>query len=183
VVDKKEKEAPSFIDLPAYAVNPFLDKVTLGSAKTKKKVKGNIKLPNVDGVEVEVNVDGRDFMVNDNKMVDQEEFIKIFKDTLRYLMKLSPTAVKVMAFVLDRSMPNQDAITYSVEQCMQYTGFKGRQSVYDGLSELAQKGFIARAKTRGKLYINPSYIFNGNRIVLVKRFQKRIDKIRKHSGL
>lgn len=172
-----------FTSLPAFRVNPFLDKVILGKRRETKKVTGDIKMTTADGTQVTVNVDDQNFTTTEVKMVDSEEFVKMFKETLRYVMDLSLTSVKVLAYVMENTHQGNDSIEYCVADCMKFTGFKSKQSVYDGLYELAQKNFVARAKKRGFLYINPTFLFNGDRVTLVKRFQKRVNNARKAAGI
>lgn len=173
----------SFVDLPKYRVNPFLDTVQLSARRQEKKATGTRKMKTVDGEEVEVVLDGQEFKVTDTVPVDEEEFVKLFRDTIRKLYGLSQPALRVLNYVLDQVEGNRDIFAYNPTECLEKVGFKSKQSVYQGLCELCKKGFIARAKKKGFLYINPAFIFNGDRVTLVKRFQKRVNNARKAAGI
>ena len=38
-----------------------------------------------------------------------------------------------------------------------------------GMKELCQKGFIAEAMSQGKYFLNPDYMFNGDRLAFIKQ--------------
>jgi hypothetical protein len=42
-----------------------------------------------------------------------------------------------------------------------------------GMRELIEKGFIAESVTQSKYFINPDYLWNGDRLGFVKEYRKK----------
>lgn len=56
---------------------------------------------------------------------------------------------------------------------MEMTGYKSTRSVWEGLAELLDKGFIARSRKTHIYYINPEMAFNGDRLFQFHDWIKR----------
>ena len=61
---------------------------------------------------------------------------------------------------------------------MEYTEYKNKKQVFEGLADLLSNGIIARGKHHNQYFINPMIIFNGNRITFAKTYvRKQMKKI------
>ena len=104
--------------------------------------------------------------------VDKETFTKMFSGMMKELFKLSNRGIKVFGYITTIAKPNKDVILFDMEECLEYTTYKKEQSILHGLEELLQHGIIARTKKHYKYYINPNLFFNGNRLTLIRQYQK-----------
>ena len=67
---------------------------------------------------------------------------------------------------------------------MEYTGYKAKSSIFQGLGQLAANNIIARGKTDFLYFINPMVTFNGNRITFAQTYVKKKSKeLPKNQGL
>jgi len=105
--------------------------------------------------------------------VDEQQFVKIFTRELRALWDLSKVAGRVFTYIMQCMRMNQDTIYFDVEECMEYTGYKSRRSIINGMSELIEHGIIARSTKSNIYFINPAVVFNGNRVTFAKTYMKK----------
>jgi hypothetical protein len=71
---------------------------------------------------------------------------------------------------------SKDQVLFDLKDCMKFTGYNSKQSVYLGVSELLKNNFIARTPKAYTFFINPSIFFNGNRLVMVNEYVVQQDK-------
>ena len=114
--------------------------------------------------------------------VDKEQFTKVFHKGLAAMWGLSTTGVKVFTYIADQVKPNKDFIYIEIEEAMAFCNYKTEKSVWQGLGELLDAGFIARSKLYYKYFINPTFFFNGNRLTLVNQYildddMEKVDKL------
>jgi len=105
--------------------------------------------------------------------VDEQQFVKIFTRELRTLWDLSKVAGRIFTYVVQCMRMNRDTIYFDVEECMEYTGYKSRRSIINGMSELIEHGVIARSTKTSIYFINPAVVFNGNRVTFAKTYIKK----------
>ena len=67
----------------------------------------------------------------------------------------------------------QDYVLFDYNDCMKFCGYKTNGSVYDGLFNLIKTGIIAKSKKSYVLFINPTVVFNGNRITFINTYTKK----------
>ena len=70
-------------------------------------------------------------------------------------------------------IPNKDEFVFLLDDCMKYTGYKAKSSVFQGLGQLVSNEIIARRKTDFLYFINPMAFFNGNRISFTKTYVRK----------
>jgi hypothetical protein len=99
------------------------------------------------------------------KVVDKGQFTKVYLSAINALFELTPKAQKVFSFFMTAQQMNDHQVYFSPERCAELTGYKSPRSIYEGLAELLEKEFIARATDTNFFYINPEICFNGNRLV------------------
>ena len=110
--------------------------------------------------------------------VDEEQFAKIYLSNFSAFFGLTNAAVKVFGYILTQLIPNRDEFLFLVDDCLEYTKYKAKSSVFEGLGQLVEHGIIARGKVDVLYYINPMVAFNGNRITFAKTYIKKTkDKV------
>jgi hypothetical protein len=104
------------------------------------------------------------------KKVDEEQFVKLFARGVKAFADLTNAGVKVfeLLYMEMQKNINQDKIYLSFEESM---GLSER-SYYRGLNELIEKNFIASTVKVGWYFVNPQYLWNGDRLVFAEEFVK-----------
>lgn len=105
--------------------------------------------------------------------VDEEQFAKLYLMQFKEFMDLKPQAWRVLGYILNILPINKDTIFFDLEDCKDYTKYKSANSVYTGLASLIKKQVIARGKNSHMFFINPMYVFNGNRLTFAKTYVKK----------
>jgi hypothetical protein len=115
--------------------------------------------------------------------VDEQQFAKFYLSNFSSFFDLKPPAIKVFGYILNQLIPNKDEFVFLLDDCIKYTGYKTKASVFQGLGQLVQNGIIARGKTDFLYYINPMVAFNGNRITFAKTYVKKNKTIPENLGV
>lgn len=105
--------------------------------------------------------------------VDEEKFAKLYLSNFSSFFDLKPQALKVFGYIMSVLIPNKDEFVFLLDDCMKYTGYKAKSSVFQGLGQLVSNEIIARGKTDFLYFINPMVFFNGNRISFTKTYVKK----------
>ena len=102
--------------------------------------------------------------------VDKETFIKVFKDSLKYIAQLSRTAQAVLWYIMDSLPQDRGYVVIDNMTVMDFCKFKTRKSVREGVVELLEKNFLTRTTVPKKFWVNPLVVFNGNRITYANEY-------------
>jgi hypothetical protein len=148
--------------------NPFLEKFLQEAPPIKKRLQfvGNnaraaiahqVVNPNTNEVDAEA-------VFMKYVKVDEEKFTKLYLSRFSDFWDLSKAAIRVFGYCMHILKPHSDKILFDMEDCLEYTKYKQRNAVNSGLSDLIEKGVLARSKKSYLLYINPLIFFNGDRI-------------------
>lgn len=105
--------------------------------------------------------------------VDEEQFAKLYLANFSSFFDLKTSAIKVFGYVLNQLQPDKDYFFFMMDDCLDYTGYKAKSSVFDGLAQLVSKDIIARGKTDFMYYLNPMVMFNGSRITFANTYYKK----------
>lgn len=99
------------------------------------------------------------------KLVDNDVFAKVYVYGLQPILSLSVIGRTVMTYVIEHLKPNSDTIYIDTNDFD-----KSKQRVYAGILELCNKEILAKTSRPGEYYINPTYVTNGNRLVIAQEF-------------
>jgi hypothetical protein len=105
--------------------------------------------------------------------VDEERFAKVYLNQFASFWDLPNTAIRVFGYVINTIKPKQDTFTFDLEDCLSYTKYKTKKSVFEGLSALIECIIIARGNRHYKYFINPLVVFNGDRVAFTKMYVKK----------
>lgn len=111
-------------------------------------------------------------MIHIRRKVDNEQFIKLFNVQLKAILGLSDCSLKVFMFMISYLQVNNGEVFFDYEQCLEITAYRSHDTVYRALAELIANGMIARTKYHNKYFINPEFVFNGDRLVIVNDYLK-----------
>lgn len=108
--------------------------------------------------------------------VDEQQFAKLYLSNFPAFFDLSTAAIRVFGYILTCMKPKNDMILFFLEECLKYTKYKSKESVYKGLAELVKAEIIARGPADNLWFINPLVFFNGDRIAFTKIYVKKKSK-------
>lgn len=113
----------------------------------------------------------------ESKEIDSTSFIKLFVSGVRALAELTSAGSRVFE-VLYLDMQNNIGRDQAY---LSYTGLPknvtmGRSTFSRGVSELIDRKFIAPQPKVGWYWINPDYVFNGDRLAFVREYRVKGSK-------
>jgi predicted transcriptional regulator len=100
------------------------------------------------------------------KMVDTETFAKVYQLGFQAFADLKPSVMKVFQFIVKQLTPNKDNFNLYIEDLIEETELH-KATIYRALGTLCERQIIARGRTEYEYYINPMYVFNGNRVTFI----------------
>jgi hypothetical protein len=167
-------------DFQEYEENPFLEQAV---AEINVSVKRRTIKPKKQGADTTlllVNGLGEEYgeasFVHQTE-VDEQEFTKLFKEGVARIAGLSARGSKVWGYVCEQLKPGATNIHFMFTQALAHTGYKTRANVVSGLAELLEAGILARSQEPSLYFINPTIMFNGNRLTFAKTYvKKQIEK-------
>ena len=153
-----------------YEQSPFMVDI---QAKTKRitNKRGDMMLVSSSTGEVQSNIAG----FWETEEVDNAKFIKLFVNGVKALAELSNAGTRVFELLYIEMQNNigKDQVYLS------YTGLDknqksiSRSTFSRGLSELIDKKFIAAMPAVGMYWVNPEFIWNGDRLAFVKEYKRK----------
>jgi len=105
--------------------------------------------------------------------IDEEKFTKLYLSQFEAFWDLGKQAIKVFGYIMTKLIPKQDLFIFLMEECMNYTDYKSKSSIFIGLGQLLEAEIIARGPADSLYFINPLVAFNGNRITYAKTYVKK----------
>ncbi len=172
-------------DLPKYRYNPWLKELS-ETANLKKKVvshedpnKMMILVDNKTGVE-ERKTAGFYY----NKEIDGNSFVKLYAAGVGEILGLSRAGARVFVYLFDEvsSAHNKDNTQIMLKyefmaENQRYWSKQGkpigRSTFFSGIRDLLTHNIIAQAEITGVYFINPMFIFNGDRLVVVNEYKRK----------
>ena len=110
--------------------------------------------------------------------VDKTQFVKLYVNGVKAFKDLSGAGTKVFEVLYMKVQANigTDTLWLTFPSLNQLETPMGETTFYRGMKELLLKGFIAESITPGMYYLNPDYMWNGDRLAFVKEFRKTPSK-------
>jgi hypothetical protein len=112
--------------------------------------------------------------------LDEKQFAKFYVSELERFYELNQSGRKVLSYLITKLKPNQDIVVLRIPECLEYTGYKHKKNVMDGIGNLIQNSVIARAKYENEYFINPMVLFNGNRVTYARTIIKKKQEVMKN---
>lgn len=107
--------------------------------------------------------------------VDPEQFVKLYINGVKALKELTTHGVRVfeMLYMSLKDNMNKDVFVINYAKIDQSVYDINKTSFYLGINELIDKGFIAQSDIPTMYWVNPNYLWNGNRIAYINEFYKK----------
>jgi len=152
-----------------YEESPFMPNIQPKVRRVTHR-RGDMMLVNRDDGDIQANVAG----FWESEEVDSTKFIKLFVNGVKALAELSNAGTRVFELLYIEMQNNigRDQVYLS------YTGLDknekaiSRSTFSRGLAELIEKRFIAAMPAIGWYWVNPDFIWNGDRLAFVKEYRK-----------
>lgn len=100
------------------------------------------------------------------KTVDTETFAKVYQLGFQAFAELKPSVMKVFQYIIEQLKPDRDMFNLYIEDIIEATNLH-KATIYRALGVLCEREIIARGRTEYDYYINPMYVFNGNRVTFI----------------
>lgn len=155
-----------------YEKNPFMMDVSTKTRRVTNK-RGDMMLVSNEG-EIVSNVAG----FWEAEEVDATKFVKLFVKGVKALKELTGAGTKVFEVLYFRVQENvgKDRVFMSISEVDQTLTPMSEATYTRGMRELIEKGFIAATPTQGWFWLNPSFVWNGDRLAFVKEYRKASTK-------
>lgn len=168
-----------------YDHNPFLKDLIISKKSKQVRVSAMGKDDNVLINQNTGEVHGTNVVTY--KQVDDAEFVKYFSANITLAFELNKAgnkALQLLIWAVQKRAIEKDIVTldkFTWEDFIKEYEIKAFSiPVFKrGLKELEDSQIIAKAKRAGDYYINPNFIFNGDRIAFTKIVERRQPKEQK----
>ena len=156
-----------------YEKNPFMLDVSTKTRRVTNK-RGDMMLVNSGTGEIQSNIAG----FWESEEVDSTKFVKLFVQGVKALKELTGAGTKVFEVLYLRVQEaiGKDQIYMAFSSVDQALTPMSHSTYKRGLSELIEKGFIAATPSQGLYWLNPSFVWNGDRLAFVKEYRKASSK-------
>jgi hypothetical protein len=154
--------------------NPFVEKA-IGDMIVRKKTQV-MRTGNKDEIQMITNsnggVEGYSAFMRYVE-VDEEKFAKLYLSQLCSFWDLTKASIRVFSYMLSILKPKQDSFILRMNDCLDYTKYKNRKDVMNGIGGLIDSGIIARSEYEFEYFLNPMVVFNGDRVTFAKTYIKK----------
>ena len=166
-----------------YEENPFMMEMQTKARRITKK-RGDMMLVSNEG-EIVSKVAG----FWEAEEVDATKFVKLFVKGVKALKELTGAGTKVFEVFYLRVQENigKDQVYMAFAAVDQDLTPMSNPTYDRGMRELIEKGFIAATPMQGVYWLNPSFVWNGDRLAFVKEYRKAstkkaIERIERDTG-
>ena len=169
IESQEQEKILKLSDFPKNRENPFLNRFITELDPTQRRKM--VAPSNKEVIQTVVDQDG--VMTGQSAFVqymevDEKQFAKLYLSNLAAFWDLSKPAIRVFTYIMANIRPNQDKIEFDLEECMDYTQYRAKKAVFQGLADLLTKNIIARGRNEYQYFINPMITFNGDRVLFAK---------------
>lgn len=174
-----EKDPTSRRGLVKHKANPFLPTTSLATKSRIKRVAeaNGERLMVISGDTGEMLAPAGFWHAQE---VDKTQFVKLYINGVKAFKELSNAGTRAFEFLYMAVQKNigKDMVNLVFADIDQYVTPIGKATFYRGVRELLDKEFIAETVMNGRYFVNPDYMWNGDRLAFVKEY--RIKKAKGH---
>lgn len=156
-----------------YSNNPFVVDVKSTTKRITNKT-GDMVLISKETGEIASDIAG--FWQSEE--VDSTKFVKLFVNGVKALKELTQSGTKVFEVLYLEIQKNigVDLVYMSFNHINQNLTPMSESTYTRGMRELIQKEFIAASESQGLYWLNPSFVWNGDRLAFIKSYHKKSTK-------
>lgn len=161
-----------------HETNPFLPAASAGTNEgTKRRA-----IKSKDGSQMTVSSQDGSFVAPAGfwytQEVDKTQFVKLYVNGVKAFTGLTSAGARVFELIylsVQKSI-GKDIIYISFSEIDQSVSQIPKTTFLRGMKEVCVKGFLAESKTQNKYFVNPDYIFNGDRLAIIKEYRLARDQ-------
>jgi len=152
-----------------YKESPFLPAVHAKMRRVANK-RGDMMLINASSGEIQSQIAG----FWEAKEVDATQFVKLFVNGVKALAELTSAGARVfeLLYLEMQKTPNKDMVYLSFAGIDKNERSISRSTFTRGVSELIEKRFIASMQSPCMYWVNPDFVWNGDRLRFVQEYTK-----------
>ena len=107
--------------------------------------------------------------------VDKTQFVKLYVNGVKAFKDLTSAGTKVfeILYLKVQGSVGKDELWLTFPSIDQNNTPIGETTFYRGMKELLTKSFIAESETPGLYFLNPDYMWNGDRLAFVREYRKK----------
>lgn len=156
--------------------NPFLSRAATG-AKT-----GTRRITNPAGDKAMIVSEHGEILApagfHEIVEVDQTQFVKLYINGVKAFKELTNAGTRVFEYVyrLIIANPGQDRLFIHYADIDQTESSMSESVFFRGMKELLSKEFLAEAVSPGFYFLNVDFMFNGNRLAIIKEYRLKPSK-------
>lgn len=156
-----------------YETNPFIGTAIVNTKSGMKKLtdRSGTRMMVVDSGTGEVMASPAGFW--HAQQVDKTQFVKLYVNGVKAFRDLTGSGTKVfeLLYLEVQKQVGKDRVFLSFVEVDQTITPMSKATYQRGMKELQEKGFIAPSTTQGWFFINPDYMWNGDRLAFVKEYR------------
>lgn len=110
--------------------------------------------------------------------VDKSQFVKLYINGVKAFKELSGAGTKVfeVLYLAVQEAISKDTIYINFLSLDQAITPMSESTFHRGMKELIEKSFLAESQLGGWYFINPDFLWNGDRLTFVKEFRMKTEK-------
>jgi hypothetical protein len=169
-----------FMSLERYKENPFMEGMVVPIKGQQVKIS---RLGKDDNVLVNQSTgEMQGTHLTTYKKVDSEQFIKLFTANIALTFDLSAAGIKtlnILLWVVQNQAISKDVVVLDQMMLEEFLNDQSRPlklssaTFKRGLNELEKSQIIAKTMRKSFYYINPNFVFNGDRIAFTTLIEKK----------
>lgn len=164
-------------EVSRYKTNPFLEDFAI--KKKDKMVKVSVLGKNDSVLVNQATGEVSGTHIVSYKKVDADQFVKLFTQNIALTFDLTSAGIKafnVVMWIIQNEALNSDLITVSKYHVEDFNEVNNKtislKTFYRGLKELEKNKIIAKYLINSQYFINPNFVFNGDRIAFSTVIEK-----------
>lgn len=164
--------------LTRYAINPFLGDASMNTNEgTKRRT-----LRSKDGAHLMVTNQAGEVLAPagfwHTQEVDKTQFVKLYVNGVKAFAGLSGAGAQVFGFIYAelQNAIGKDSIYLNFADIDQSVTPISKATFMRGIKEVLLKKFLAETLVTGRYFVNPDYVFNGDRLAIVKEYRLKRDE-------
>lgn len=161
-----------------YPTNPFLNDLVIHKRDKLLKISSLGKENSVLINQSTGEITGTHVMAV--KKVDTQQFLKLFTQNIALTFDLTTAGIKalnIVMWIIQNEALNKDLITISKWHIDDFNKQNDKdvslRTFYRGLKELEKNKIIAKYIANSQYFINPNFVFNGDRIAFTTLIEKK----------
>lgn len=163
-----------------YAENPFIKELVEDSQPTIKKISSPFKSDDmmlVNRITGEVPTNSQIGLIF-TKTVEANEFVKLYTKGVSAMFGLNRPGQKVFTILFDELSGKEGMERDTVD--LFYPNFSPEvkkalsyRTFLNGVNNLIKNGFIAESTMPFRFFVNPNFLYNGDRLAIITMYKKK----------